>query len=106
MEALNIEVLEILRQPINWMPAKLLNVKGSPARVQHFWRPNDFQLQILETQHNDVPRPRLIHQTFPNTTATMAEGGIDRKAEEKMEFTTSKDVVVSPTFQDMHLKGK
>ena len=32
--------------------------------------------------------------------------GIDRKAEEKMEFTTSKDVVVSPTFQDMHLKGK
>jgi len=35
----------------------------------------------------------------------MAEGGIDRKADEKMEFTTSKDVVVSPTFQDMHLKG-
>jgi len=38
------------------------------------------------------------------TTAIMADG-IDRKAEEKMEFTTSKDVVVSPTFQDMHLKG-
>ena len=29
----------------------------------------------------------------------MAEG-IDRKAEEKMEFTTSKDVSVAPTFQD------
>ena len=29
----------------------------------------------------------------------MAEGGIDRKAEEKMEFTTSKDVTVAPTFQ-------
>jgi ATP-dependent RNA helicase len=32
--------------------------------------------------------------------------GIDRKADERMEFTTSKEVVVSPTFQDMHLKGK
>jgi ATP-dependent RNA helicase len=35
----------------------------------------------------------------------MAEG-IDRKADERMEFTTSKEVVVSPTFQDMHLKGR
>jgi len=26
--------------------------------------------------------------------------GIDRKAEERMEFTTSKDVTVAPTFQD------
>jgi len=34
----------------------------------------------------------------------MAEG-IDRKADERMEFTTSKDVTVAPTFQDMHLKG-
>jgi ATP-dependent RNA helicase len=32
--------------------------------------------------------------------------GIDRKADERMEFSTSKEVVVSPTFQDMHLKGK
>lgn len=29
----------------------------------------------------------------------MAEGGIDRKADERMEFTTSKDVTVAPTFQ-------
>lgn len=29
-----------------------------------------------------------------------AEGGIDRKAEERMEFNTSKDVVVTPTFSD------
>jgi hypothetical protein len=35
----------------------------------------------------------------------MAEG-IDRKADERMEFTTSKDVTVAPTFQDMHLKGQ
>jgi ATP-dependent RNA helicase len=27
----------------------------------------------------------------------MAEGGIDRKADERMEFTTSKDVTVAPT---------
>ena len=30
----------------------------------------------------------------------MAEGGIDRKADERMEFTTSKDVTVAPTFQE------
>lgn len=36
----------------------------------------------------------------------MAEGsGIDRKADDRMEFTTSADVTVAPTFQDMHLKG-
>ncbi len=34
----------------------------------------------------------------------MAEGsGIDRKADERMEFTTSKDVTVAPTFQDSKL---
>jgi ATP-dependent RNA helicase len=30
----------------------------------------------------------------------MAEGGIDRKMDERMEFTTSKDVTVAPTFTD------
>lgn len=34
----------------------------------------------------------------------MAEG-IDRKMDDRMEFTTSADVTVAPTFQDMHLKG-
>jgi len=34
----------------------------------------------------------------------MAEG-IDRAADERMEFTTSKDVTVAPTFAAMHLKG-
>jgi hypothetical protein len=33
----------------------------------------------------------------------MAEGGIDRKADERMEFTTSKDVTVAPTFTDSML---
>ena len=38
----------------------------------------------------------------------MAEGagGIDRKAEERMEFSTSKEVTVHPTFESMSLKGK
>jgi hypothetical protein len=39
------------------------------------------------------------------TTAIMADG-IDRKADERMEFSTSKDVTVIPTFDDMHLKGE
>lgn len=38
----------------------------------------------------------------------MAEsaGGIDRKADERMEFSTSKEVTVHPTFESMSLKGK
>jgi len=34
-----------------------------------------------------------------NQIATMADG-IDRKADERMEFTTSKDVTVAPTFTE------
>lgn len=37
----------------------------------------------------------------------MAEaGGIDRKADERMEFNTSKEVTVHPTFESMSLKGR
>ncbi len=37
----------------------------------------------------------------------MAEGGgIDRRTDEKMEFSTSKEVTVHPTFEAMSLKGK
>ena len=37
----------------------------------------------------------------------MADGpGIDRKADERMEFTTSKEVTVHPTFEAMSLKGR
>jgi hypothetical protein len=36
----------------------------------------------------------------------MAEGGIDRKADEKIQFSTSKEVTVHPTFESMSLKGK
>lgn len=34
----------------------------------------------------------------------MAEG-IDRKADEKIQFSTSKEVTVHPTFESMSLKG-
>jgi hypothetical protein len=34
----------------------------------------------------------------------MAEVGIDRKADERMEFTTSKDVTVAPTFQVRYIE--
>ncbi len=33
-------------------------------------------------------------------------GGIYKKAEERMEFTTSKEVTVNPTFESMSLKGE
>ena len=33
-------------------------------------------------------------------------GGIDRKADEKIQFATSKEVTVHPTFEAMSLKGK
>ena len=64
---------------------------------------------------------RQLHQTFlracivtisltsptpknnPNTTDNMADG-IDRNADDKMEFSTSKEVTVAPTFEAMHLK--
>jgi hypothetical protein len=41
----------------------------------------------------------LTGQILSTTTGIMAEG-IDRKADERMEFTTSKDVTVAPTFVD------
>jgi ATP-dependent RNA helicase len=36
----------------------------------------------------------------------MAEGGIDHKADEKLQFSTSKEVTVHPTFEAMSLKGE
>jgi hypothetical protein len=71
------------------------------------------------------PQSRLLHQTFLPTIATATERhfnshhhqnqnhtrtagimaeGIDRNVDEKMEFSTSKEVSVAPTFEAMHLK--
>lgn len=48
-----------------------------------------------------------FHNFLSTTDAIMAEGagGIDRKADERMEFSTSKEVTVHPTFESMSLKG-
>ena len=47
---------------------------------------------------------RINHHLNPTTI--MADGaGIDRKADEKIQFSTSKEVTVHPTFESMSLKG-
>lgn len=48
--------------------------------------------------------PPAISRKHTVTSSKMAEGGIDRKMEERMEFSTSKEVRVAPTFEAMHLK--
>jgi hypothetical protein len=52
---------------------------------------------------NRACRP-IYPENQTHKSATMAEGGIDRKMEERMEFSTSKEVKVAPTFEAMHLK--
>jgi superfamily II DNA/RNA helicase len=46
------------------------------------------------------------HHSTPyyRTTRSTMEDGIDRNVDEKMEFSTSKEVTVAPTFEAMHLK--
>ena len=58
------------------------------------------------------PRPSQLsnHLSHPcnsqasSHSSNMADSGIDRKMEEKMEFNTSKEVTVAPTFEQMSLK--
>jgi superfamily II DNA/RNA helicase len=45
-----------------------------------------------------------LHHRNPATLPPKMEDGIDRNADEKMEFSTSKEVTVAPTFEAMHLK--
>jgi hypothetical protein len=90
------------------------------VRLSKFCAGQSFELQKTALRFFLVPSLRLgsgkTKRQRSRTTleiiavqqiAIMAEGsgGIDRKAEERMEFTTSKDVNVVPTFSDMHLKG-
>lgn len=56
-------------------------------------------MEILSTKRTRSPTFQHHTHTNPKQLAIMAESGIDRKAEERMEFTTSKDVTVAPTFQ-------
>ncbi len=47
------------------------------------------------------------HLNYQKLLDKMAEGsGIDRKADEKIQFSTSKEVTVHPTFESMSLKGR
>merc|ERR1711939_196018 len=50
------------------------------------------------------PTRRLLSRQTDRQTAIMADDGIDRDAEKRMEFSTSKEVQVAPTFEAMHLK--
>jgi hypothetical protein len=74
-----------------------------------------FAFRILALRFSSSLSPKFIEGTCSNDTfdsnnknphklfsqiAIMAEAGIDRKLDERMEFTTSKDVTVAPTFTD------
>jgi hypothetical protein len=63
-------------------------------------------LWILTSSNQRQPHNTL--STSPKTSLTLINmaDGIDRKADEKMEFSTSKEVTVAPTFEAMHLKGR
>ncbi len=72
-----------------------------------------FDLDFIQFQdkNNKLFLIRAYHYHIPNTSpkdnSIMAEGGgIDRRADEKMELSTSKEVTVHPTFESMSLKGK
>jgi hypothetical protein len=78
-----------LRPPIN---AKTLKFQNS-LRLQ-----TENNIGLLSINFNSIPF--FETQIASRSIAIMAEGGIDRKAEERMEFTTSKDVTVAPTFTD------
>lgn len=49
--------------------------------------------------------PSTITSANPFAMAEASSSGIDRKADERMEFSTSKEVTVHPTFESMSLKG-
>lgn len=48
--------------------------------------------------------PTRLPTIEPSPPAPTMADGIDRRADEKMEFSTSKEVTVAPTFEAMHLK--
>lgn len=72
--------------------------------------PLELLFELASTHLNHI-RPSTIHSTpslpvCANSKIKMAEGGIDRKADEKLTFSTSKEVTVHPTFESMSLKGR
>jgi hypothetical protein len=82
-----------------------------PRDLETFWfeLPNFSPARLpASSSPTAIATATLTHLT-PNFTskynaaASMADG-IDRQAEDKMEFNTSKEVTVAPTFEAMHLK--
>lgn len=77
----------------------------SPARLSTssiLLRQNRSPIQQIQRPPKTVNWQPKHRQNFKMAEA----GGIDRKAEERMEFNTSKEVTVHPTFESMSLKGK
>jgi hypothetical protein len=48
--------------------------------------------------------PLIIASTRPSTSHTAMAEGIDRREDQRLEFSTSKEVTVAPTFEAMQLK--
>jgi hypothetical protein len=87
---------------------------GKPARQKLFRQTNVNQRRLsrVDLTSNFEEQQQILSQLLQpdqRIVATMAEGsgsgGIDRKADERMEFSTSKEVTVHPTFESMSLKG-
>jgi hypothetical protein len=101
------------RREISRLPECAIQLKHFPHKIATppkfilaLPRPLDLQPQLTPSS----PKLTWILESnllleYQTTTAVMADG-IDRKAEERMEFSTSKDVTVIPTFSDMSLKGR
>lgn len=79
-----------------------------PCRARLACQLSTFNLQQVTTQdrRNYDPAHTLPDTTTSGPSDKMAESGIDRKADEKIQFSTSKEVTVHPTFESMSLKGK
>lgn len=54
--------------------------------------------KVVPPRRNAASSPKPYHKSNNTTTTANMADGIDRKAEERMEFTTSAEVDVAPTF--------
>lgn len=69
----------------------------------HSYKALDLHGSINANHPGECPASTSKH---PKINKMAEGGGIDRKADERMEFNTSKEVTVHPTFESMSLKGK
>jgi hypothetical protein len=59
-----------------------------------------FRSRILIRQQHQIPRKL---NTISTSAIIIMADGIDRKADERLEFSTSKEVIVCPTFEQMYV---